>query len=478
SCHTTTTPVAPAASSETTTTTEEPVESSETTTTTEEPPVESSETTTTSGVVKPHHEYNATWTIGKVDGVAGHPVEVPITVSANIAEALTYNLYDFKIKVQDGPVFNPTALRSGSAYSEMTIQANGMEIAATNLNGDSVGYNNAVVIYLTFDLPEDLPAGKYAVEFDGDVEAHNRNLDTFDITEENGQILVIPDGVYKEQIEFQYNLESLSKFYFSHDHRTFIGDGLLKEDLISIGTLMARPVYSDPALTEEAEWTVADLDKIEFNLKDAELESPKAIFDKKVEPTLDGSDGIAFFKEKIAFTLSTTFTTLDAETGELVEKEQKDVDTLYDGSPIVTGDVYIGVKGDTDLNGTVNAYDAAKDLVYAADFGAGLDPKILTVTSDMITAIQAEGEEAATALENFVYFLSDVTDESEDHGETSSILDSDKGGEAINAADAAKVLVYTAEFGAGLYPDWYVLLDKPLPRYTEAIGPRPADTTE
>ena len=290
--------------------------------------------------------------------------------------------------------------------------------------------------------------------------------------------MVIPNGVYKEVIEYQYDVESLSKFYFSHDHRTFIGDGLLKEDLISIGTLMARPVYSDPALTEQAEWTVADLDKTTFNLKNPELESPKAIFDTKVEPTLDGSEGIAFFKDQLEFTLSTTFTTYDPETGEIVEKEQENIDTLYDGSPMVTGDVYIGVKGDTDLNGTINAYDASKDLVYAADFGAGLDPKILTVTSDMITAIQAEGEESATALENFVYFLSDVTDESEDHGETSSILDSDNGGEAINAADAAKVLVFAAEFGAGLDPDWYVLLDKPLPKYTEAIGPRPADTTE
>ncbi|MDE5754747.1 MAG: hypothetical protein K2H89_09445, partial [Oscillospiraceae bacterium] len=447
---------------QTTTTSEEPVPV-QTTTTSEEPqPIE---TTTTSDVVKPAHEYEVTWEIGKDIGYAGESVELPIIVKGDVDEAMVYNSYLFTLEIADGPILKPESIRSGSAYSEMAIEANGLQIAGTNSTGDSEGYNGATILYLTFDLPADLAAGKYDVKFAGDVEAHNRALDIFNITEENGYIQVIPKDVTLEQKEFQFDVEGLSKFYFSHDHREFIKDGLLQSELISLGSLMARPVLSDPTI--ETEWAPADLDKIEFNLKDETLTSPKAVFDTKVAPTLDDTFGKAFFKGQVAFTISTSFDTYNPETGEIETVEQKDTDTLYDGSPMVTGNIYIGVKGDTNLNGTANAQDAGSQLVYAAEFGSGMNPNILTVESDMITAIQAEGEEAAKELENFVYFLSDVTDESEDHGDTSSILD---GTATIDAKDASKVLIYAAQFGSGMNPDWYRVLDEPLPKYTKLIG--------
>ena len=387
---------------------------------------------------------------------------------------MTYNAYDFKLTIQDGPVFNPEGVTSGEAYSDISVYANGFEVVGTNVaaSGDSVGYNNATILYLSFNIPEGVEAGTYAVEFDGDVEAHNRNMDEFDIEEENGSITILPDSVVVDTEEYEYDIEGKSKFYFSHDNRKFIDDDLLKTDLISVGTLMCRPVLSNG---EYGEWTVADLDKIKFKIKDETWESPMAVYDNVIAPTLllddSGSGalsyekGIAFFNEQIPFTISTTFQRYNSETKDFEEVSIDDLDTLYDGSPIVTGTAYIAVKGDTDLNGTVNSEDASRILEYAADFGSGKSPKIRTAESDKINALS---EEELEILEDFVYFLSDVTSESEDHGETANVDGLERG--TLDSSDAAYVVTYAAQFGSGKSPDWYDILDEPLPKYTKKIG--------
>ena len=420
------------------------------------------DTETTTDGQKPGTEYTVTWTIGKVVAHAGQSnVKVPITVSAPFDEALTYNLFEFNLKVDDGPVFNKDGLAAGEAYSEFTIIANDLTIAGNNSTGDSVGYNNATLLYLSFDIPEGVTPGVYSIEFNGDAEAHNRHYDIFDIEEENGSITVLDDGVNVDTQEYQYDIEGKSKFYFSHDHRKFIDDDLLKTDLISVGTLRCRPVLSNG---EYGEWTVADLDNIEFKIKDETWESPKAVFDNVVAPTLTNEKGIAFFKEQIPFTITTTFERYNTETKEIEEVEITDLDELYDGSPIVTGEAYIGVKGDTNLDGIADAEDATLMLIYSANEGANLKPSIRTVESDMINALS---EEELEVLEDFVFFLSDVDDESEDHGETNS-LNTDIS--YVDADDATFVLIYAAEQGAGNNPDWYRLLKEPLPKYTKAIG--------
>ncbi|MDE5737352.1 MAG: hypothetical protein K2H93_03200, partial [Oscillospiraceae bacterium] len=420
------------------------------------------DTETTTDGVKPGTEYTVTWTIGKVVAHAGQSnVKVPITVSAPFDEALTYNLFEFKLKVADGPVFNKDGLAAGEAYSEFTIMANDLTIAGNNSEGDSVGYNNATLLYLSFDIPEGVTPDVYSIEFDGDAEAHNRNYDIFDIEEENGSITVLDDGINVDTQEYQYDIEGKSKFYFSHDHRKFIDDDLLKTDLISIGTLRCRPVLSNG---EYGEWTVADLDKIEFKIKDEAWESPKAVYENEIAPNLTGEKGIAFFKEQIPFTITTTFERYNTETKEIEEVDITDLDELYDGSPIVTGEAYIGVKGDTNLDGTVDAKDATAMLIYSADEGANKNPNIRTVESDKINALS---EEELGILENFVFFLSDVTDESEDHGKTNS-LNTDIC--YVDAKDATFDLIYSAMEGANNNPDWYRILSEPLPKYTKAIG--------
>ena len=385
---------------------------------------------------------------------------------------MTYNSYDFKLTIEDGPEFNPAGVASGEAYSEITVMANGFEVMGTSTTGDSVGYNNATILYLSFNIPEGVAPGNYKVGFDGDVEAHDRNMDTFDIEEVDGQIRILDSSVAIDAQEYQFDVEGLSKFYFSHDNRTFIDDGLLKTDLIAEGTLKSRPVLSNGDVSDD-DWTIADLDKITFAIANEGWESPQAVYQNVIAPTLTGDDGkltyeegIAFFKEKIPFTISTTFERYNTETKEVEEVELNNVSTLYNGDPIVTGEAYIGVKGDTDLNGTVNSVDATLMLVYAAEYGSGNSPKIRTVESDKINALS---EADLAVLEDFVYFLSDVSSESEDHGVTSNRVSGERG--TIDAADATYDLDYAARFGAGNTPDWYDVLDEdPLPKYTKIIG--------
>ena len=88
---------------------------------------------------------------------------------------------------------------------------------------------------------------------------------------------------------------------------------------------------------------------------------------------------------------------------------------------------YIGLKGDADCNGTVNASDASLILKYAAAQGSGGNIS-LTDGSD------------ATA-EQFAFFLADIDGE----GKENSVLD---------ASDAASVLKYAAAQGSGEEPVW------------------------
>ena len=187
----------------------------------------------------------------------------------------------------------------------------------------------------------------------------------------------------------------------------------------------------------------------------------------------------AFFKDTLDFTI------VDANLPEGAETKFVTVTTGTDGTETVeeakavTGTVYIGVKGDTNLSGFVQADDGAAVLVYAANFGAGNEAKIYEEDAQVIADLSLTELEVKT-MEDFVYFLADVNGESEDHGATdnatgtTSTYDADgklvEVGSPLNAKDAAAILVYAADFGAGNDPNWYDTLVNPLPKYTKAIG--------
>ena len=133
---------------------------------------------------------------------------------------------------------------------------------------------------------------------------------------------------------------------------------------------------------------------------------------------------------------------------------------FYDGKPVyntdgeaVTAYVYIGVKGDANLDGQCNAVDANEILLYSAAKGAG-DSYYLSSGSEKFTA-------GTERLEQFAFFLAD-TDTESTVGETENAV--------LNSVDANNVLIYSALLGVGdanWIPD---VLDTPYPTYSEQIA--------
>ncbi len=99
-----------------------------------------------------------------------------------------------------------------------------------------------------------------------------------------------------------------------------------------------------------------------------------------------------------------------------------------------TPTVYIGVKGDANLNGDVSIDDASCILNYYAKSMASLDSSEYAFCPDDKT------------LNSFAYFLSDIDTESKNGFDTSDML--------ISLNDATCVLSYYAKTAAELNPTW------------------------
>ncbi len=108
----------------------------------------------------------------------------------------------------------------------------------------------------------------------------------------------------------------------------------------------------------------------------------------------------------------------------------------FDGTITSLPTVYIGVKGDADLNGVVEIPDATAVLTYYAMYGASLTPAFNTDAS----------------LEKLAYFLADVDTESKAGVNTDEAQ--------ITISDATMILTYYAQFGASLDPDWDAIIGR------------------
>ncbi len=105
--------------------------------------------------------------------------------------------------------------------------------------------------------------------------------------------------------------------------------------------------------------------------------------------------------------------------------------------PIEYPTVYIGVKGDANLDGAVGLDDATKVLAYYANVGASLDASFNDDPN----------------LEVLAYFLADV--------DTESTNGRDVAGEnSIHLTDATAILTYYAYVGSGLDADWDAILGR------------------
>lgn len=233
------------------------------------------------------------------------------------------------------------------------------------------------------------------------------------------------------------------RFCFSHDPRFFEDLGVIESATIitedAEGNKTERPMSADElknirlSFYEKQFWTVDEENELTKTMKvaqpDGKQVSPQSAF---ADETLNPSK--AYVAQPIY--------------------------AYYENELVAdaTANILIGVKGDANLDGTANATDAAKVLIYAADYGAKKNPSLYSETNEI--------------MENFAYFLADTTGESEDHGKTASYDASTAS--ALNATDAAQILTYAAIAGADKDHkcDWIpdVIKNAPYPTYSYEIA--------
>ena len=107
-----------------------------------------------------------------------------------------------------------------------------------------------------------------------------------------------------------------------------------------------------------------------------------------------------------------------------------DLDILYKGTKVATAKVYIGIKGDTDLNGKVDSTDMFYNMYYQARLGAGI--------KDGVTLLENNKD---ANLEKLSYFLTDIDTESKEGKNTAD--------KSITPTDLFYQMYYIALQGAG-----------------------------
>ena len=249
--------------------------------------------------------------------------------------------------------------------------------------GDGTDYFEIVESNIVDDsmIVEVIDGAVYATRLTPDAEGSIlvRNTNTGELTR-----IYFTSESGKTVVSYKYQATNETLFRFSHDETEFQPDMLIEE-------LQRCAVYDDDS---EGEWeTVDDLSIVSFN-----GQTPKSVFDSQNEP--------------MCRTGVTAVVTDILPNGETAVQE------------ITVGDVLIAIKGDTNIDGEVNAVDASEILIYAAEQGAGnTSPQLYN------------GDDAVT--EQFVQFLADVNDNSN-----------------IDSEDAAYILTYAAQQGTGQEPDW------------------------
>ncbi len=182
-------------------------------------------------------------------------------------------------------------------------------------------------------------------------------------------------------------------FFFSHDENAFNAEYMIADGIITVTTTTTDADGNVLAVDE----TTEDIDYSLFTFGTSAEVGP-----------VDGLTPAQVYAE-----VGTDYTAIE-------------LDVYYDGV-LVEGTavkVYIGVKGDANLDGAADANDASYVLQFAAEYGGGNTDAVLYTEGD-------------TVLEYFAFFLAEVTDEDMFHDST--LLDSN---------DASYILQFAAISGS------------------------------
>ena len=123
------------------------------------------------------------------------------------------------------------------------------------------------------------------------------------------------------------------------------------------------------------------------------------------------------------------------------------INVLYEGKPLLDKDgnaisfkVFIGVKGDANLDNKVDAGDATNVLVYYSALSTGGDPEKTILAGESCEAVKANPE-----LDNLAAFLADVDLDVYSEGNWNT----KKSGRKLLADDATTILVFYSTMSTG-----------------------------
>ncbi|MBQ8582289.1 MAG: cellulose-binding protein CttA-related protein, partial [Ruminococcus sp.] len=363
--------------------------------------------------------------VGQVKAKQGDTVKVPVKL---------YDFNDSKLPVSgaqftidfDTDKFELVGAsdKSGAYLADIVYNPETGQYAFANGTGNSViGTHLSDVIVLEFKVKEDCPNGEYDIAIDN---LFVSDANGGDITELvlalDGSIIV--DGTSDPHPwtgDTFAVVEKTHGFYFSHDNGTRNNGekgGFNPNQITSI------KIYD--RITEEngdvtiSEWDAAYIDMSKVNFGEA---VPSTVYNEE----------------------NTTF--------------KYEVPVFYGNNPMVDQDgnaitvtVYIGVKGDIDLNNKVLANDAAQALAfYTASQDIGADPAAIKISeSEYVTS-------ATDVLDDFCAFLGDVDANEWSEGNWKLT----KADRKILANDAGAILTFYSESqtpGAEAQPLWDMIV--------------------
>ena len=249
-------------------------------------------------------------------------------------------------------------------------------------------------------------------------------------TGENGSITIVGEDikpVVNYKYTYSYGVQGYDMYYMSHEPRAFDKDDLT-------GALVRYGYDKDGNLltTENVPLSAVS---IKLTREGTDLDNPQAVYE---------AEGLAYCMVPLQATITDTLPVYNEETGKV---EFKEVSITITSEDDFIANAWIGVKGDTNLNGECRADDASEVLTYAALNGLSEgSAKLYRAGADA-----ARTAEWSEAYENFVYFLSDIDGESLNGGKTDAW---GTGETTVNSADASYQLVYASKAGLNGTCDW------------------------
>ncbi|MDD6058990.1 MAG: cohesin domain-containing protein, partial [Ruminococcus sp.] len=347
------------------------------------------------------------WQVESVTAKQGDTVKVPVKLIDINNSKLPVSGAQFTIDFDtDNFELVGASDKSGAYLADIVYNPATGQYAFANGTGNAViGTDGSDVIVLEFKVKDTCPNGKYdiAIEDLFVSDANGGDITALVVTVP-GKITVDGSGTGPWTADTFAIVEKTHGFYFSHDNGTR-NNG--EKGGFNPGQITNLKIYdrvTQDGITVDSEWAAENVDMSEINFGGA---VPSTVYDE---------DNTSFKYEVPVYYGKTP----------MVDR---------DGNQI-TVTVYIGVKGDIDLNNKVLANDAAQVLAfYTASQDIGADPaKIQLSESPYVTG-------ADDVLDDFCAFLGDVdvNEWSEDNWKLT------KADRKILANDAGAILTFYSE---------------------------------